>query len=473
MTNLSGKNSIQFLGATGNVTGSRFLLKACGKNILIDCGLYQERDLRDRNWDPFPFEPSKIDYVVLTHAHLDHCGYLPRLSAQGFGGRIFCTTATAEIAKIVMLDCGHLNEEDARYKRKRHKRGGHTPPRPVEPLYTVEDAEAAFPQFNPVKYEAPVSIADGITATFYDAGHILGSSCVKFELENGSKTTTLLCSGDLGRPDKPILRDPTTFDAADYILVESTYGNRVHEEITDTKEKLADVINSTIAAGGNIVVPSFAIERSQELLYLLNELLLEKKIPHLLAFLDSPMAIRVTEVFKKHPELFDEETVELLNNHNSPFNFPGLTMAMATSQSKAINNIRGTIMVIAGSGMCTGGRIKHHLVNNITRPESTLLFVGYQAYGTLGRTITDGEKEVRILGQTYPVKARVERLYGFSAHADRDELIGWLGKLTQPPKNIFVVHGEEDASAALKDYIGEKTGFPAIVPVYGDEITLD
>jgi len=473
MTNSSEKITLKFLGATGNVTGSRFLLQARGKSILIDCGLYQERDLRDRNWDQLPFPPANIDSVVLTHAHLDHCGFLPRLSAQGFGGRVFCTNATAEIARIVMLDCAHLNEEDARYKRKRHKRQGRKPPRPVEPLYTTEDAEAALPQFSPQKYETPVTIADGITATFYDAGHILGSSCVMFEIKNGSKTITFLCSGDLGRPNKPILRDPTTFASADYILVESTYGNRVHEKVTDTKEKLAEVINSTIEAGGNIVVPSFAIERSQELLYFLNELRMEKKIPHLMAFLDSPMAIRVTDVFKKHPELFDEDTLELLGNHNSPFNFPGLTMARATAQSKAINSIRGTVMIIAGSGMCTGGRIKHHLVNNITRPESTLLFVGYQAYGTLGRTITDGEKEVRILGTKYPVKARVERLYGFSAHADRDEIVGWLGKLQQPPKNIFVVHGEKDASAAMKDYIGEKLGYSATVPVYGDEVTLD
>ena len=297
--------ALTFLGAIENVTGSRFLLEANDRKILIDCGLYQERDLRSRNWEPLPISPGDIDAVLLTHAHLDHCGYLPKLVVDGFAGKIYCTQATSEIAQIVLLDCGHLNEEDAEYKRKRHKRQGKTPPRPVVPLYTTEDARACFPLFSPVKYKQNIQIADGIEAVFHDAGHILGASMIKITVQVKGGERTILFSGDLGRPDKPILKDPTVFDQADYVLIESTYGDRVHKNHDHVKQAFADVINSTVKAGGNIIIPSFAIERSQEVLYYLNELMLEKKIPHLMAFLDSPMAISVTKVFEKHPGLFD------------------------------------------------------------------------------------------------------------------------------------------------------------------------
>ena len=467
------KTSVSFLGAVENVTGSRFLLEANGHKVLIDCGLYQERDLRERNWEVFPVPPASIDAVLLTHAHLDHCGYLPKLAADGFRGRIYCTEATAEIARIVLLDCAHLNEEDAEYKRKRHKRKGTIPPRPVVPLYTTEDAQTCFPFFSPVKYKQTIKIADDIEATFYDAGHILGASMIKINIQTNGQKRSILFSGDLGRPDKPILHDPTVFAQADYVLIESTYGDRVHKSHEDVKEAFAEVINSTVRAGGNIVIPSFAIERSQEVLYYLNELLLKKKIPPLMAFLDSPMAISVTKVFEHHPELFDAEARELLRHDESPFDFPGLKMTRSTRDSKAINQIKGTIIIIAGSGMCTGGRIKHHLANNISRPESTILFVGYQAFGTLGRYIVDGNKEVRILGETYHVKAHVERINGFSAHADRDELYRWLCNFTEPPRQIFLVHGESEAARKFKNFLKGKTNWKVSVPTFGQKITLD
>jgi metallo-beta-lactamase family protein len=467
------KIKLSFLGAAQNVTGSRFLLVANGYKILVDCGLYQERQFRERNWDHFPLPHSEIDAVLITHAHLDHCGWLPRLVQGGFRGRIYGTSATCAIAKIVLLDSAKLQVEDAEYKRKRHKREGRKGPYPVVPLYGIEDAEATLPLFSPVKYDKTVDIVEGITASFHDAGHILGASMIKVQLTCNGEKRIILFSGDIGRWDKPILRDPTVFDQADYVLIESTYGDRVHDDTASVTDTLAEVVNSTMKAGGNIVVPSFSVERSQELLYYLNELLLEDRIPPLMAFLDSPMAIQVTEVFEKHPELFDEEMTELIRNNKSPFDFPGLNMSRTTNQSKAINNIRGTVMIIAGSGMCTGGRVKHHLVNNISRPESTVLFVGYQAAGTLGRHILNGAEEVRILGQKHQVKARIVRAHGCSGHADRDELFRWLSCLKSPPRKVFVVHGESDAAHKFSDFVTEKTGWDVSVPAYQDEISLD
>jgi metallo-beta-lactamase family protein len=417
--------------------------------------------------------PESIDAVLLTHAHLDHCGLLPKLVRDGFKGRVYCTDATAEIAKIVMLDCAHIQEEDAEYKRRRHKREKRKPPRAVVALYSTEDAQACEGRFSTVKYKQTVKIAEGIEATFYDAGHILGASMIKVKIHKDGESRTVLFSGDIGRADRPILRDPTVFDEADYVLVESTYGDRVHGSVEDVKVTLADAINATKEAGGNIAVPSFSIERAQEILYYLNELLLEGKIPHLMTFLDSPMAVRVTEVFKDHPEMFDAEMKEHLDNHDSPFSFSGLKMVRSTRESKAINHIRGTVMIIAGSGMCTGGRIKHHLINNISRPESTVLFVGYQAFGTLGREILGGAEEVRILGQKCKVRARIVQVHGFSAHADRNELVEWLSNLKKAPRRVFVVHGEKEVAHSFGDYLSEKMGWQVVVPKYRDEIELD
>ena len=467
------KVKLRFLGAAQNVTGSRHLLEADGTRILVDCGLYQERHFKTRNWDPFNVPPDSIDAVLLTHAHLDHCGLLPKLVREGFRGKIYCTAATAELARIILLDSAKLQEEDAEFKRKRHKREGRAGPYPEVPLYTVADAERCFTHFAAVKYKQPVAVAKGIEARFCDAGHVLGSSIIKVNIQHNGSQTSVLFSGDIGRPDRPIVRDPTYVDEADYILVESTYGDRVHDDPQNIRKTFAEVINSTKKAGGNIIVPSFALERSQEVLYYINELLLEDKIPHIMVFLDSPMAGSITKVFQHYPDLLDEETVQLIRRHQSPFSFPGLKVTETSKESKAINHIKGTVMVIAGSGMCNGGRIKHHLVQNISRPESTIMFVGYQAVGTLGRQIVDGEKKVRILGQMYPVKARIIKINGFSAHADKNELLQWLSGLKRPPKGVFLVHGEPESAHHFADFLKEKTGWPIHVPAYNDEVVLE
>ncbi len=463
---------LSFLGAAQNVTGSRHLVEVDKLRFLIDCGLFQERQFKVRNWEPFPSAPDTLDFVLLTHAHLDHCGLLPKLAREGFSGPIYCTAATAEIAKIILLDSANIQEEDAEFKRERHRREGRSGPYPEVPLYSVGDARACLSQLLPVKYEEAIEIADGVSATFHDAGHILGSAMVKVNVAKNGERRSLLFSGDVGRWDRPILQDPTLFREADYVVVESTYGDRTHESQETIEEKLAEVVNSTVKAGGNIIIPSFALERSQEVLYYLNELLMGNQIPHLVVFVDSPMAVTVTEVFQQHPELFDEEMTQLVRHRNSPFEFPGLTMVRTVDQSKAINYISGTAMIIAGSGMCTGGRIKYHLVRNISRPESTVLFVGYQAVGTLGRQIVDGAEEVRILGQRHPVRARVAQIHGFSAHADRDELFRWLSGHQKPPRQVFVVHGEAEAAEYFASFLSEKTGWKVSVPRYRDQVSV-
>jgi metallo-beta-lactamase family protein len=464
---------LKFLGAAQNVTGSRYLLAVNGSRLLVDCGLYQERHLLARNWEPFTVEPRSIDAVLLTHAHLDHCGLLPKLVKDGFKGKIYCTAATSEIAQIILLDSAKLQEEDVEFKRKRHQREGRKGPYPEIPLYTIADAEACFPHFWPVDYKKPLKLGKDVEVTFYDAGHVLGSSIIEVKVSQNSQQRSVLFTGDMGRPDRPIVRDPTSFEKADYLLIESTYGDRIHQSRVDIKKMIAEVISSTKKAGGNIIVPSFALERSQDVLYYINELLLEDAIPHIMVFLDSPMATKITRVFKRHSELFDEEMAEFIRKHKSPFDFPELKMTDTTSQSKAINHIKGTIMVIAGSGMCTGGRIKHHLVQNISRPESTVMFVGYQANGTLGRQIVDGQKNVRILGQNYPVRAKVVQVSGFSAHADKEELLNWLTGLKKPPRRLFVVHGEPQSAQHFAEEVVQKTGWKVSVPAYQDEITLD
>ena len=464
---------LKFLGAARNVTGSRHLLEVDGLRILVDCGLYQERQFLERNWDPFIIPPASIDAVLLTHAHLDHCGLLPKLAKEGFRGKIYCTGATAQIAQVILLDSAHLQEEDAEFKRKRHQREGRKGAFPEVPLYTRADAEACFPLFQQVEYQETVQLGNGVEAAFYDAGHVLGSSIIKVRVRQDLRQRIILFSGDMGRPDRPLVCDPTVFEEADYVLIESTYGDRVHEENHDIKQSIADVINSTKKAGGNIITPSFALERAQEILYYIHELVHDDAIPHLMVFLDSPMAAKITKIFQNHTELFDCRAKKDTRRNGSLFAFPGLKIVETTSESKAINHIKGTIMVVAGSGMCTGGRIKHHLVANISRPESTIMFVGYQAVGTLGRLIVDGAKEVRILGQKYPVKARVVKILGFSAHADRNDLLNWLSQLKKPPIKLFVVHGESESASNFADFVREKKGWDVVVPGYNDEVVLN
>ncbi len=464
---------LNFFGAAQNVTGSCYLIEAGGVRVLIDCGLYQERDFKQRNWDAFPVPPSTVDAVLLTHAHLDHCGRLPKLVKDGFRGKIYCTPATAEIAQLIMKDSAFLQEEDIKHKKARHEKQGKTSPFPYEPLYTLADVEKTVPLLTPVSYQTPVPVAEGMSVVFQESGHIFGSASIKLTVGKGADSRSILFSGDVGRRNMPIINDPEQFESADYVLMESTYGDRTHGEVKDIPGELARIINETHKAGGNIVIPSFAVERTQELLYHLNALLRENRIPHLFTFVDSPMAVSVTEIFRKHPELFDAETRELLRKGMHPCDLPGLTMSRTVDQSKAINHIKGTAIIIAGSGMCTGGRIKHHLKNNISRPESTILFVGYQAVGTLGRVIQDRPAEVRLFGEMHPVRARIEKISGFSAHADREELTQWISTLKKPPRRVFITHGEPDAANAFKKFLTGKTGWNCTVPEYRQEIILN
>ena len=464
---------MQFLGASRNVTGSRTLVEACGRRILVDCGLFQERDMQERNWDDFPVPPNSIDAVILTHAHLDHCGLLPKLVREGFDGPILCTHATADISEIVMRDSGRLQMEDAAFKKKRHEREGRKGKYPEVALYDEEDAINVLPHFKPVRFRHKVRAAHNVHAEFFEAGHILGAASVRLTIGHGKDARTLLFSGDLGRHNQPIVPDPTRFDRADLVVMESTYGDRDHLDDARVEDRLEEVIHATVKAGGNLVIPSFAVERAQDILFHLSALNRARRIPELLVFLDSPMAVRVTEIFKRHQNLFDDETRRLLASGHHPCDFPGLKIVNSVEQSKAINQIRGTAIIIAGSGMCTGGRIKHHLINNLERPESTVLFVGYQSAGTLGRRILDGEPEVRIHGMPVAVQARVERIEGFSGHAGRRELIDWAGAFKDnPPLMVFCNHGEAKVAMSFAETLNKTFGYDAVAPGYRQEFEI-
>jgi len=465
--------TLTFLGAAQNVTGSRTLLETGNARLLVDCGLYQERELQDRNWEPFPVSPKSIDAILLTHAHGDHCSYIPRLVKDGFRGKIYCTAATAEIAKVLLLDSAHLQEEDAYFKQKRHeKEFGRKDRKKIEPLYTEKDARASFKMFKPTDYDTPREIEEGVEITFGIAGHILGASNITVRVKTPSGDRTILFSGDVGVRGSPMLRDPSTAWEADYVVMETTYGDRLHEDPGSINDRFADVINSTKAAGGNLVIPCFAIERSHEILYRLNQLLLENRIPHLPIFLDSPMAIKVTAIYERFAELFDHEMRSLIEREESPFHFAGLKMLQTINESKMINHIKGSCIILAGSGMCTGGRVKHHLVHNISRPESTVLFVGYQAKGTLGRQILEGAPEVRIQGFSHRVKASIKRLQGLSSHADRNQLYDWISRLHRPPKRVFLTHGEPESIKSFEKFLNEKTGWDVHGVSYQESIEL-
>lgn len=463
---------IRFLGAAGQVTGSRYFLEAAGMKVLVDCGLYQERPYLARNWEPFPVPPDEIDVTLLTHAHLDHSGYIPRLVKEGFSRRILATGPSIELAEIVLLDTAHIQEEDAAFKLKRHKREGRIGPHPEIPLYTVEDARRSFAAFESVAYLQPVRLNDGLTVRFHDAGHILGSSMLSLEVRENGRPRRVIFSGDIGQWNHPLVHDPSVFDFADFVVMESTYGDRTHDDPAGIEVMLERIINETVGLGGNVLIPVFALERAQELLFYLGNLIRAGRVPRLPVFLDSPMATEVTKVFAHYPAYLDPEAVRALQSGRQPFDFPGLKVITSIEESKAVNNVKRPCVIMAGSGMCTGGRIKHHLSLNIQRPESTVLFVGYQAAGTLGRQILEKRPEVRINGQILRTKARIAQIQGFSGHADRDDLLRWLETFRTAPMRLFLTHGEEEASLSLAAFLANEKRWQVTVPRYKEIFDL-
>jgi metallo-beta-lactamase family protein len=404
---------------------------------------------------------------------LDHSGLVPKLVKEGFSGRILTTSASREMLEIVLLDSGKIQEEDAAYKKKRHAKEKRKGRYPEIPLYTVEDAEKTLPLVKNVPYNALYPLNDRVMLRLHDAGHILGAAMVELIIEENKNRKRIIFSGDIGQWDKPLVRDPSVFEKADYVVMESTYGDRNHEDYGSAENLMRDAIIDTVKSGGNILIPTFAIERAQEVMYCLSRLARKDQIPYLMMFLDSPMAVDITHVFEKYKEYLDREARSLFERGESPFSFPGLRLVHSVAQSKAINSIRGSCVIMAGSGMCTGGRIKHHLVQNISRKESTVLFVGYQAHGTLGRLILDGTPEVRIHGKIFRVKAKIRQIQGFSAHADRDGLMKWLSFFKSPPKRLFITHGEKEAAFSLAKAVESKYNWPISVPEYLEEWELD
>lgn len=462
--------SVTFLGAAKNVTGSRHLVDADGAKILVDCGLYQERYNADRNWDPFPVPPRELDSIVLTHAHIDHVGWLPRLVHQGYGGKTYCSLATAEIVPLVLADAAHLQAEDVAWKRKRHAAEGRTYARPIEPLFDTDDVEAACQSLHGVQFSLAREIAPGVSAMLLPSGHILGASMVLIHAASSGKF--LLFSGDLGRPGRPLLPEPANPPQADLVVMESTYGDRIHEDSVDVADQLCAVINSTLERGGSILIPCFAVERAQELLHHLQMLRKANRIRRVPMFLDSPMAVKLLKVFGQHPEALDPLSQERLAVGDSPFTLPELRLCSTSEESKRINDLQEPAIIMAGSGMCNGGRIKHHLSRYLEDERSTLLFVGYQASGTLGRQILDGAREVRVFGVYRPVCIQVEQIRGLSGHADQNELLDWLGHMPGGPQKVAVVHGGSQVTAHFARLVAERFSCDVVVPEFGGRVEL-
>ena len=440
---------ISFHGADRQVTGSCHLVECGGKRILVDCGLIQgSGELEEENAKPFGFDAAAIDFVLLTHAHLDHCGRLPLLAKRGFHGEIITTAATRELARLVMLDAARLQEEDAERRGRRTARRGKDPAE-TQPLFSVLDAMSCLDFFGRTAvYDQPLDLAPGIRATFIDAGHILGSASIVLDLVEGDRHVRLTMSGDIGNVDRPFLRDPTLPPVSDAVVMEATYGDRLHKATGPSVEEFLGAIVDTFRRGGNVIIPTFALERAQELLYYLHQgVAAGRLLPAIQVFLDSPMAISATEIFRRHPECFDPEMFEMFKNGKDPFALPGLHFVRETADSIRLNTIRGGAVIMAGSGMATGGRIRHHLKHNVWRSDASVVIVGFAAEGTLARQLVDGAKTVRILGEEIPVKAKVYTINGFSAHADQAELLAWQ-KHSQA-KRTFLVHGEEDKMRQL------------------------
>lgn len=464
---------IQFLGAVRTVTGSMHLLEVNGFRLLLECGLFQGRrqESYERN-RRLPFDPAAVDAMVLSHAHIDHSGNIPNLVRLGFRGPIYNTPATRDLCSAMLQDSAHIQEENAAYVNKRRARQGLPP---VEPIYTVADAVACLTSFVSVGYHRPMTIGPGITLTFFDAGHILGSAFVVLDIEENGQKRRLMFSGDVGRRDLPILRDPETVPGVDYLILESTYGNRRHESPQDAERRLREIVIAAYRQGGKVIIPAFAVGRTQEIVYHLHRLSEARKIPHLPIFVDSPLALNVTEIFRLHPECYDEEIREFIasDHQKDPFGFQDLRYIRSLEESKELNFLREPAIIISASGMAEHGRILHHLKNNIEDPRNVILLVGFQAEHTLGRRLMERQPEVRIFGEPYQLRAQVELITGYSAHADYEELTEYvrgmeLGRL----KHIYLVHGEEEAAQSLADKLRPLGGFTVAVPTAGERVAL-
>lgn len=460
---------LQFLGAVGTVTGSCFLLDAADTRIMIECGMFQgPKEIRDRNYGNFPVSPRSVNYVLLTHAHIDHSGLIPKLVKQGFKGKVLATAPTVELCEVLLPDSGYIQEMEVERKNRKNRRAN----RPLlEPVYTVNEAYKSLSHFQLALYDEIIELSPGIRIRFVDAGHILGSAMIEVWVREGDKEVKLVFSGDIGNKDQPLIKDPSTIAEADYVIMESTYGMRLHEQCEEEIELLHDVIWETYKKGGNLIIPAFAVERTQDLLYHLNLLMEAKRMPPMNVYIDSPLAIAATGIFHKNREFFDRETHDLIKRGGDPLHLPGIRFTQSAEESKSLNNVNGAI-IISASGMCEAGRIRHHLKYNLWRPECTVLFVGYQAEGTLGRLILDGEKVVRIFGDEIAVKADIKFIECYSAHADQAGLLDWVKHFTKPPKEIFVVHGETEAANTLAGLIRSELGYNVTVPTWQQTVEI-
>lgn len=465
--------TLSFWGGVGTVTGSKYLIETDGARVLVDCGMFQGlKELRERNWQDPPFDPKSVDAVLITHAHIDHTGYLPRFVAQGFHGPVFCSRGTSDLLKILLPDAARLQGEEAAY-RNRHNLTKHTP---ALPLYTEDDTRAAIKLIHPVANTGEaVEVGKGIRAGFRIAGHILGSSLVLVEIDgagNDHAGRRVLFSGDLGHYDQPIIRDPVAPPACDYLLVESTYGDRLHDP-EPPQDALARIINDATGRNGAVLIPAFAVGRTQELLYLIRELEDEKRIPILPVSVDSPMAAAATQAYSNRKEEQDEDYASVLAGRRHPLRTHSMVAASSREESKRLNEEKGSRIIISASGMMTGGRVLHHARKILPDGNATIVFVGYQAAGTTGRRILDGERDVKILGQWVPVRCQVEHIGGFSAHADWKEVLRWLEGLMGAPRRVFITHGEPEAAAAMREHIRERFGWTVEVPQYGEKTKLE
>lgn len=461
--------NITFLGAAREVTGSCFLVETGAVRFLVDCGMVQGgREADGRNRKPFAFDPKSIDFVLLTHAHIDHSGLLPKLTRAGFRGPVHTTTATADLLKVMLPDSAHIQERDAE-RARRHATSARGKGDALTPLYTIEDAQECLKQVQPIDYDAELAPATGVRCRFRDAGHILGSAIIEvWTVENG-QTTKLVFSGDLGQPGRPILRDPTVIAEADILVIESTYGNRTHKDFAATEEELIGIVERTLK-GGNVIVPAFAVGRTQEVIYHLHRLAREGRLRGLNVFVDSPMATEVTRITQQYLELFDESAKRLAGWRSLNQDLPYLHFTQSVEESMALNQIHQGAIIISASGMCTAGRIKHHLRHNLPRRECSVMITGFQAQGTLGRRLVDGAKQVRIFGQDVPVRASVHTVGGLSAHADQPALLAWTAGFERPPTHTFVVHGEATAAQALAARLRERPGWEVTVPAPGQKV---